>query len=161
MDRLATAFHSRQRAKPTRKTEHPNSTAISVTILNTRFYGNIDNNIRYHINGSYMKAYLQRRNAWSETVWNFIDIKAFGRHFKQITLAHRPAHLKFVHNQLALGDRKFMCSVVQDINLKICPCCLTHDKDTHHFLHCDQNKDRASAIALLLQTSSKIPTQVV
>lgn len=57
-DKLATEFHSRWRAKPIPQTAHLTSTSISVTILKTRFYGNIgDQNIRHNINGSYMKAY--------------------------------------------------------------------------------------------------------
>jgi hypothetical protein len=156
-DKLATDFHSMRRAKPLTQTEHLHSTAISVMILKTRFYGNIDTNIRYHINGSYMKAYLQRRHSWTEHVWNTIDITAFGRHFKQISLAHRPAHLKFVHNQLPLGDRKFLCSPIKDMNLKTCPCCLITNEDPPHFLHCDKNSERTLAIATFLKSILKDP----
>ena len=50
---------------------------------------NIDDNMRYHINGS--------RHHWIvSVVWYTIDMTAFGRHFRTFPLAHRPAHLKFV-----------------------------------------------------------------
>jgi hypothetical protein len=81
-----------------------------------------------------------------------IDMSAFGRHFKTIPLAHRPAHLKFVHNQLPLGDRKYICSAIKDVNLKVCPCCLLSDEDPSHFLQCRENTERASSLALLLKT---------
>ena len=91
VDYLATAFHEKKRAKPIRFTEHLPSSAISIIIDKTRFYGNIDENIRYHVHGSYLKAYLQHRHHWSDSVWHLIDITAFGRHFKTIPLSHRPA----------------------------------------------------------------------
>ena len=85
-DRLATAIHKNPRAKPMRSTEHLPATKMSIQILSTRFvYGNFDGNIRYHVNAGYMKAYLQARNNWSETVWKTIDMTSFGRHFKTIT----------------------------------------------------------------------------
>ena len=152
VDHLATAFHEKKRAKLIRCTEHLPPSAISIIIDKTRFYGNIDENIRYHVNGSYLKAYLQHRHHWSDSVWHLIDITAFGRHFKTIPLAHRPAHLKFVHNHLPLGDRNYKHSAVKDLQLKICPCCLSADEDLMHFLQCDQNKARAPAIAALLKT---------
>ncbi|KAI2499411.1 hypothetical protein MHU86_15056 [Fragilaria crotonensis] len=157
VDNLATAFHKRKRANPSRSTDHLPASAISIVINKTRFYGNIDANIRYHINGSYLKDYLQIRHHWSEFVWNLIDLRAFGRHFKTITLAHRPAHLKFVHNQLPLGDKKYRCSVVKDPKLKVCPCCLLDDEDQTHFIQCQQNTAWAQALAALTKTILKDP----
>jgi hypothetical protein len=45
-DRLATSFHKQPRAQPRQRTEHLYSTAISVMILKTRCYGNINDSIR-------------------------------------------------------------------------------------------------------------------
>ena len=156
---LPASFRKKQRARPRRqKTEHLHSTVISVMILKTQCYGNIDDNIRYHINGSsYMKACLQRRNScWSEPVWNSIDIQALGRHdFTQITLAHCPSHPRFVHNLLPLGDRKCLCSTIKDPNLQLCPCCLHYKEDPYHFLHCKDNGKGLSAIKMFLTTILK------
>ena len=137
---------------PMRNTEHLPATKISIQILATRYYGNIDDNIRYHINAGYLKAYLQERNKWSEKIWTTIDIQSFGTHFKTIPLKHRPAHLKYVHNQLPLGDRKYQRSVIKDLAVKLCPCCKQHDEDAAHFLHCDQNTARTEAVKALLKT---------
>ena len=60
VDELATKFHSKPKASPTRTTEHIPSTKISITILNTRYASNIDDNIRYHINGSYLRGHIQQ-----------------------------------------------------------------------------------------------------
>ncbi len=51
VDNQATKCHENKKAAPRRDTEHIPATQISVSILSTRFHGNIDNNLRYHING--------------------------------------------------------------------------------------------------------------
>jgi ribonuclease HI len=61
-DQLATDQHKKPRSLPMRNTEHLPATKISIQILATRYYGNIDDSIRYHINAGYMKAYLKERN---------------------------------------------------------------------------------------------------
>ena len=100
-----------------------------------------------------MKAYLrQQRHAWTETTWNTIDFQSFGRFFKTIPLKHRPAHVKFVHDQLPLGARKFKISPIPDPNLKIFPCCKQHDETSSHFLHCRMNTARTLAQASLLKS---------
>ena len=157
VDSLATASHMNKRAHPIRSTEHLPSAAISIFIDKTRYYQNIDENMRYHINGSYLKDYLQQRHQWSEYVWYTIDMTAFGRHFKTIPLAHRPAHLKFVHDHLPLGDRKYKCSQVKDPKVRVCPCCQSEDEDLMHFLQCQHNTARNPALATFLSTILKDP----
>jgi hypothetical protein len=154
VDPRATDFHSKLRAQPRRTTDLIPSSVISISISKTRFYGNIDDDLRYHINGSYPKDYLKGKHHWNETTWNTIDMTASGRHFKTIPLAHRPAHLKFVHNQLPLGDRKYIYSAIKDVNLKVCPCCQPSDEDDplHFISKCKQNTERAPALALLIKT---------
>ena len=135
-----------------RNTAHLPATKISIQILATRFYGNLDVNIRYHINAGYLKAYLQDRHQWSEATWGTIDINSFGTHFKTIPLKHRPAHLKYVHNQLPLGHRKYQRSAIKDPAVKLCPCCKIQDEDDSHFIHCSCNTARTEAIQKLLKT---------
>ena len=151
VDELATSYHTRTSGKSKRSTPHINSTKISITILKTRYAGNINVNIKYHINGSYMKTHLQHSNKWSESTWATIDMTAFGRHFKRISLKHKNAHLKCIHNQLSLGVRQFQCSPVADPLLKLCPCCGTADEDNPHFLQCKKNPARVEAEAALLK----------
>ena len=134
-----------------RNTEHIPSTKISVQILSTRYYGNLDDNIRYHVNAGYMKTYLQEMHSWSKSVWKTVDIQSFGKFVKTISLQHRPAHLKFVHDQLPLGDRKFQRAAIKDPQLKLCPCCKSDDEDPRHFLHCHANSARSDAVTALLK----------
>ena len=151
-DELATLFHQSTKGKPMRATPHINSTKISITILKTRYPGNINMNLKYHINGGYMRRYLQHSNKWADTTWTTIDMVSFGRHFKQIPMNHKSAHLKLIHNQLSLGTRKYKCSPVDDLALRLCPCCGTTDEDNPHFLQCTKNPARVEAEQALMKT---------
>lgn len=66
VDELATKCHQNKKAQPRRQTEHIPSIKMSISILNTRFFGNIDEHIRYHVNGGYLRGYTQSRQQWSQ-----------------------------------------------------------------------------------------------
>ena len=149
-DELATLQH--KSTKPQRHTEHIPSTRVSITISKTRYYGNFDTSIRYHINGSYLRLHLQHRNHWSDNTWNLIDMHSLGRLLKRIPLAHRPAHLKLLHDQLPLGHSKYKCATVKDKNLRLCPCCTTHEEDNTHLLTCANNPAHKDAKTALIKT---------
>ena len=150
-DALATKFHSTPRARPSRTTAHLPATKVSISINRVRYYGNLDANIRFHINGGYMRNYLQTKHSWSNTTWDKIDMYAFGRHMEKIPAAHHTSHVKFVHDTLPLGNHKFKLSTTQDPTLKLCPCCLKEDEDHHHFVHCLANPSRAAAVEKLIK----------
>ena len=162
-DRLAISIHKNPRAKPMRDMAHLPATKISIQILSTRFYGNFEDNVRHHVNAGYMKAYLQARNNWSEQVWRTIDMTSFGKHFKTITQKLRPAHLKYVHDQLPLGNRKYTQGKIKDPAIKLCPCCKETDEDPEHFTHCEQNSSRQEALQTLMKAllSDQHPSQLV
>jgi hypothetical protein len=84
-----------------------------------------------------------------------INMEAFGRNFKAIPLKHQPAHLKFIYNQLPLGDRRFQRSAVKDDNLKQCQQYKTTDEDIYHFMPCSQNTNRTKSITTMLKTILK------
>ncbi|KAI2494821.1 hypothetical protein MHU86_19716 [Fragilaria crotonensis] len=80
---------------------------------------------------------------------------AFGRNLKAIPLNHQPAHLKFIHNQLPLGDQLYQRSPVKDPHLKLCPLCKELEENIHHFLHCHNNPNREKSIKLMVKTIPK------
>ena len=152
VDRLATAFHHRPRSKPLPTTEHIDSTKISVTINNSRYASNIDGNLRFQINGGYIRRYLQAKHGWSNPTWDTINLPAFGRHLKTLSLPHHTAHIKFVHDKQPLGVHQYRLSNVKDRAISLCPCCQETEEDQHHFLHCSKNPSREDSVKLLLQT---------
>ena len=77
---------------------------MSNSILNTRLFGILCKHLKNHVNGSYLHGYTQSKHKWSDKVWDMIDMTAFGKNFKAVALNHQSAHVKFIHNQLPLGD---------------------------------------------------------
>jgi hypothetical protein len=55
-DQLATSHHLRKRQAPTtRTTENIPAPKVSISINKTRYYANIDANLRFHSNGGYIR----------------------------------------------------------------------------------------------------------
>ena len=145
-DDLATKFHKRPRAKPLRNTEHLPSTQVSISINQTRYYGNLDANLRFHINGGYLRNFLQNKHNWTNEVWDKVDLPAFGRNLKRLAPKHKVAHIKFVHGLLPLGVHVHQRSKIDDPKLKLCPCCNIVQEDHHHYLRCAANIKREAAL---------------
>ena len=150
-DDLATKFHQRKRAKPLTKTAHIPATQVSISITKTRYYGNLDANLRFHINGGYLRNFLQTKHQWTNAVWDTVDFPAFGRNLKSIPTKHKVAHLKFVHDLLPLGVHAHQRAKIEDPKLKICPCCNTAEEDHTHYLRCTANKNREAALFTLIK----------
>ena len=82
-DTLASNYYwSGQGRKPTPQTPHFPEYKISISINGVRFPSKIDQQLRYHINGTYLKQHLQKQHRWNEKVWYQIHFEAFGRHFQ-------------------------------------------------------------------------------
>ena len=89
VDQLATDhFKVLAQHPPRRCTEHIQCQKLSLTINGKRYPANWDSNLRWAINGSYMKEYLATKHAWrSETVWGTIDftmVRAYMNHKKDL-----------------------------------------------------------------------------
>jgi hypothetical protein len=85
---------------------HLSEQRVTISINGVIYPTRIDEQIRYHINGSYLKEFLKGKHGWSEHVWGTIDFRAFGRHFKTVTGSKQVQHMKFVHDLQPLGVRQ-------------------------------------------------------
>jgi hypothetical protein len=94
VDRLASDYYwSGHGMRPSPQIMHLQEYKVTIAINGDIYPTRIDEQIRYHINGSYLKEHLKRQHGWSESTWRKIDISAFGRHFKSLTSTKRsPAH---------------------------------------------------------------------
>ena len=137
--KLATDFHKRPWSIPSRTTAHLPTSKVSISINKVRYLGNIDAHLRFHINGSYLRTYLQDKHAWDNSTWDLIDLPAFGRHLKRLSAHQKTTHLKCVHDLQPLGDMIFRRAPIKDPVLKCCPCCLQADEDQTHLLRCNHN----------------------
>jgi len=133
-------------------TKHIAATKISLTINHIRYSSNLDDNIRFQINGGYIRRYYQTKHNWSNRTWDSINLPAFGRHLKSLPLPHHTAHIKFIHNKLPLGVHQHRLATTKDPAISLCPCCKEFDEDQHHLLQCTRNPAREAAINLLMKT---------
>jgi hypothetical protein len=151
-DKLATQSHTRPRSKPAATTAHIPATKMSITINNIRYASNIDANLRFQINGGYLRYYLQQTHGWSDHTWDTINLPALGRHLKTLPLSHHTAHIKFIHDKQPLGLQQLRLAKIKDSAIALCPCCMEHPEDQKHFLHCSHNPARPAALKLLITT---------
>jgi hypothetical protein len=100
-DHLATSFHTRPRSQPIPTTEQIDTTKVSITINNLRYASNIDGNLRFQINGGYLRRYLQSKHGWSNSTWSTINLPAFGRHLKTLPLPRLISNLYTTNNPSA------------------------------------------------------------
>jgi hypothetical protein len=96
VDLLATDYFKFGPKRPMRSIQHIDDQLISLTINGMRYPGNLEANLRWHINGSYVKLYLQKRKGWTESVWQTIDFHNFGSHFQSLSSTHQ-VHQSQVH----------------------------------------------------------------
>ena len=113
-----TEFRSNTRARPSRTTAQIPATKVSISINRVRYDGNLDANIRLHINGGYLRNYCQTKHSWSKKTWYKIDMSVFGRHMEKIPATnHTRVAVTFVHDNFPLGNQKFELSTTNDPKL--------------------------------------------
>jgi hypothetical protein len=116
VDKLASEyFWSGSGTRPSPNTPHRVAISINGTIYPTK----IDDQIRYHFNGSYLKEFLTKKHGWSESTWDAIDFSAFGRHFKSLSGAKRIQHMKLVHDLQPLGAHREIDRLSDDETLQM------------------------------------------
>ena len=146
-DHLATEHMFGKSNMPTQNTIHVPWQQVSILINGIRYPSQVDAQLRYHINGSYLKQYLQHKHGWSEKVWGTIDMHAFGQLFKTLPPKVQIHQMKFVHDLLAVGHRKGIISHATTNEVSMCPCCRKATETTYHLLQCTFNKGRSKALA--------------
>jgi hypothetical protein len=155
-DVLASSYYWEGRgSKPTPGIPHLHEHQITIAINGIIYPSKIDEQIRFHINGSYLKGYLQTLHGWNERTWKMIDMPAFGRHFKSLTDAKKVQHMKFVYNLQPTSECKAKIQSVVNTSTPLCPCCRQCTETQVHMVHCFENPARAKAIADFTQTCKK------
>lgn len=155
-DFLATRYRLRGRIKPTSHLDHPSTQRISIVLNGTRLTSQIDECIRYHINGYQMRLHMQSKRHWSNRTWDQVDFDLFGKHYQRMSSPMQVFKTKLSHDQLPLGKTRLHRSAVHDHNISLCPCCGTHSEDVNHFLRCPSNNAITSGLHALLK-DSKFP----
>lgn len=135
--------------KPSTDIPHFQECNITISINGTRYPSKIDNQLRYHINGSYFKRYMQHQYKWNEKVWLMIDTTSFGRFFAQLSTTKQvQQHMEFIYNLQSIGKHKLRMSAPHPTSTHgQCPCCLTKQETQQHLLICKMNQQCKKALA--------------
>ena len=78
--------------------------------------------------------------------------------------SHKHNHLKFIHEYLPLGKRRYQDAKVKTEELKLCPCCRSHEVHLNHFLRYSENPDFQASLATLrsdIQTKDVHPVRYI
>jgi hypothetical protein len=160
VDSLATWYRDSLPSAPQAQKEHIAEELFSLTIQGTRYSTKVDEHIRYHVNGYYIRQYMQSKNRWTDKTWTKVNMPALSHCKSQLKPKDQHWMIKLIHNQLPLGKKRAHVSQVSDVNLQTCPCCLRLPEDHHHFLHCGKNpnyKSSWSGLVTSLTKSTKTP----
>jgi hypothetical protein len=59
-------------SRPSPHTMHLSEHRVTILVNGTIYPTRIDDQIRYHINGTYLKEFLKEKHGWSESTWGTI-----------------------------------------------------------------------------------------
>lgn len=150
-DFLATRYRLRGKLQSSENIDHFPAQKISIAINGRRLTSQYDECIRYHINGYYLKQYMQQKWGWTEATWNDVDLDNFRRHYKSLDSTTRILQTKIVHDQLPTGETQYCRSLVKTDSLKKCPCCNSADETWKHLMTCEKNPHNSRGFSDLLR----------
>ena len=156
VDAMATWYRDNLPSAPIRNKEHIAEELFSITIQGTRYSTKVEDHIRYHVNGYYIRQYMQSKNRWNDQTWTKVNLSALAIH--RLKLPPKDQHwvLKLIHDQLPLGKHRAQRSQVTDDNLQLCPCCQRTTEDRNHFLLCDRNPNHTTSWTQLATNFAKL-----
>jgi hypothetical protein len=158
-DGLATAFAKKELAQRHNPMENPlpfHACAISLIVNGQRITSYPKEAIRFHINGTRHRQYLQQlRPQWTDQIWNTIDFATIGLAFKSLSVPKRIQTSKLLHGWLPTGHKRHQ---MDSLALSNCPCCNLEDETQEHIITCRDHRMRAARFKALTTLRSKIVT---
>ena len=155
VDALATWYREQSTKRQSCElTDHALESRISITINGMRLVSQVEESIRFHINGYQLRLYTQSKYRWSNSTWNRIDVEVLGRFFRKLSPAKQAAQTKFIYDQWNTGKVRYQNAKVKDCTLKICPCCRESDETPTHVLRCSQNPAHLTSVQQFKQQMS-------
>ena len=148
-DALATNYRQSGSLKSIKSVAHEPEQRLSIAVNGIRLTSQYDASIRFHINGYHLRNYLQAKKGWTNKVWESVDFYTFGKHFRRLQPHQQSTWMKFVHNQLPLGERRYLQAPVKADTLRSCPCCKEKDETLSHFSQCPSNPAFSSSLRTL------------
>jgi hypothetical protein len=139
-------------AHPQKNREHIPEELISIAIQGSRLSSNIADTIRYHVNGYYIRQYIQSKKQWKDATWNLVNFPAIYRYRRTLSSSDQHWLLKVMHEQLPIGRQRVRTAQVPDENLSWCPCCTRSTETMSHFLGCENNEQYSESMEAFTTT---------
>ena len=159
-DKLATAFAKGTLTKKCPSRANPMffpASEVSLIINGQRNTAYPRESMRFHINGTRMRQYLQKaRPHWQDKVWNSIDIQGLGLAYKTLQHNRRFRICKSIHGWLPTGHQRHKHDLK---SLDSCPCCSSTDETQEHILVCRAPRMRAARYRAMVKLRSNIVTK--
>ncbi|KAI2503346.1 hypothetical protein MHU86_11066 [Fragilaria crotonensis] len=160
-DELATEYRNGTTRRQSREiTVHIPESRVSIWIQGIQQVGQVEECIRFHINGYHLRQHLQARHKWTDDEWNTIDIQLLSQFCRSLTPSKHTAQVKFMNNQRHTGLRRYQVAKIKDPTMRLCPCCFRVEEDDDHVLQCIENPGRETALGLFrraIDTASLLP----
>lgn len=134
-DGLATDYYHHGLIRPRSQPFFFPSSKVSLLVNKQRATAQYYAIIRFHINGTAHKRFLQStRPTWySEQVWKSIDMQGLGLAFKTMSKPKQQATSKMMHGWWNTGHQRSKITLESHSG---CPCCPHLDETTEHILRC-------------------------
>jgi hypothetical protein len=84
---------------------HVGAQAITISIQGTRITDWYEDEIREHIDGSYLRHYLSVKHKWTDSTWAWIDWYCHERHLKVLKGTCLFQRLKFIHDWQPINSK--------------------------------------------------------
>jgi hypothetical protein len=159
-DNLATTY-LQQTAPTFRPRNNPlffPSSKISLLVNGQRITTKYSSYIRFHINGTLQRRYLQQRQPeWqSDRVWILLDMEGFGLAFRMLDVTARLSVSKMTHGWYNTGHQR---AKIHKSSSSQCPSCHGMDETLEHILRCPEGKVRAARYRASVKLRATIVTK--
>lgn len=154
-DELATWYREESGFRQSiERIDHIPESRISISINGKRLVSQVEECIRYHINGYHLRSYIQSVHKWSNKTWDTIDVEALGLFIHRLDAKNQVARTKFVFDQWHTGYRRHQVAKIKNPSLLLCPGCKETTETTSHVLRCQRNPAREKCIKDLRKSLS-------
>jgi hypothetical protein len=146
-DELATWYRELSgKRQSTERVDHVSESMISISLNGVRLVSQVEECLRYHVDGYHLRQYIQSKYQWSNQTWAKIDVEAIGIFHRRLPTNQQIARTKFIFDQWHTGTRRYQVATVKDPLLLVCPCCKSETETVSHVLRCSKNPDLEKCI---------------
>jgi hypothetical protein len=160
VDELATCYRSTVIATSLRPRSNPlffPASRISLIINGQRTTAQYNASIRYHINGTRLRQFLQLTRGWADNTWNTIDFQGMGYAYKKQSPTGKRHATKLLYGWNNTGSQRIKIHPQADAR---CPRCQETPETQDHVFQCQDRRANVTRYNALVALRSHIATKV-